>query len=143
MNWTYKNQSEFEIPENSIGYIYKITNLADGRIYIGRKMLLSNRKKRLTKKEKLLPENKRKTFKRDIKETDWKKYWGSSIDLLDDIKLLGEDNFSREILLFCSNKTDVSYYEMHFQIKYEVLFSNSYNKHLANTKFYKGKVSPL
>jgi Zn-dependent peptidase ImmA (M78 family) len=139
--WSYQNNQEFEIPENAIGYIYLITNLLSNRIYIGRKMLSSNRKVRLTKKEKLLPENKRKTFKRVVKETDWKLYWGSSDDLKTDIKLLGEENFKREILLFTTNKTDTSFYEMYFQIKEDVLFIDSYNKHIANTKFYKGKIT--
>jgi hypothetical protein len=146
--WTYQNNQEFEIPENAIGFIYKITctnkDLEQyNKIYIGRKMLSSNRKVRLTKKEKLLPENKRKTFKRSIKETDWKTYWGSSDDLKADIKLLGQENFSREILLFLDNKTDTSFYEMYFQIKFDVLFVDSYNKHIANTKFYKGKITKL
>lgn len=139
--WTYQNNQEFEIPENAIGFIYRITNNLTQKIYVGRKMLSSNRKVRLTKKEKLLPENKRKTFKRSIKETDWKTYWGSSDDLKSDIKLLGQENFSREILLFLDNKTDTSFYEMYFQIKFDVLFVDSYNKHIANTKFYKGKIT--
>lgn len=92
--WTYNNTTDFSIPDNVIGYIYRVTNLLDNRIYIGRKMLSSNRKVRLTKKEKLLPENKRKTFKRVIKETDWKDYWGSSDDLKTDAKLFGEDKFT-------------------------------------------------
>lgn len=139
--WEYNNRTFFSIPENAIGFIYLITNKVDKKIYIGRKMLISNRKKRLTKKEKLLPQNKRKTFKREIKETDWNNYWSSSTDLISDVKKIGVDNFSREILLFCKTKTDVSFYETYFQIKYNILFVNSYNKHLANTKFYKGKVN--
>lgn len=141
--WIYNKTNNFEIPENSIGFIYQITNKIDNRTYVGRKMLTSNRKKVLTNKEKLLPENKRKKFKRDIKETDWKTYWGSSIDLKNDIKILGADNFQREILLFCQTKTDISFYETYFQIKKDVLFIPSYNNHIANTKFFKGKVTPL
>lgn len=141
--WQYNQTTNFTPPEDAIGYIYLITNLLDNRIYVGRKMLSSNRKVRLTKKEKLLPENKRKTFKRVIKSTGWENYWGSSEDLLADVKLLGENKFKREILLFTTDKTSTSFYEMYFQIKYDVLFAPSYNKHIANTKFFKGKVSPL
>jgi hypothetical protein len=142
MNWLYKNE-EVQIPENTIGFIYLITRLSDGKIYVGRKMLNSNRKVRLTKKEKLLPENKRKTFKRVIKETDWKDYWGSSKELLEDIKVLGKDKFNREILVFTESKIDTSFYELYFQMKYDVLFVNSYNNHIANTKFFKGKIRQL
>lgn len=141
--WTYQNNQSFEMPDNALGYIYCITNKLDNKIYIGRKLLVSNRKKTLTKKEKLLPENKRKKFKREIKETDWKNYWGSSDELKRDIEQHGQENFSREILMFCSTLTDISFYETYFQIKYDVLFCNSYNRHIANTKFFKGKVNKL
>lgn len=141
--WQYNQTTNFEIPENAISFIYRIINLTDNRIYIGRKMLSSNRKVRLTKKEKLLPENKRKTFKRVIKSTDWQDYWSSSDELKADVTRLGQDKFKREILLFCSDKTSTSFYEMYFQIKEDVLFVNSYNKHIANTKFFKGKVSSI
>lgn len=140
--WTYQNNQEFEIPENASGYIYKITNLLDKREYIGRKLLSSNRKVRLTKKEKLLPENKRKTFKRVIKQTDWKDYWSSSDELKADVKQFGPENFKREILVFCTTKTDISFYEIYFQIKEDVLFTNSYNKNILG-KFFKGKVNNL
>ena len=94
---------------------------------------------KLTKKEKLLPENKRKRFKRVIKETDWITYWGSSDELKQDIEKLGIENFKREILCFCSTKMNLSYYEVHYQFKYDVLFNDSYNKNILG-KFYKGKI---
>lgn len=141
--WTYKNTTEFDVPNGAIGYIYRIINKLDNRIYIGRKMLTSTRKKVLSKKEKLLPENSRKKFKRETKETNWQNYWGSCAELTEDIKKLGQENFTREILAFLNTKTDVSYYETWYQIKYDVLFEPSYNRHIANTKFFKGKVTRL
>lgn len=141
--WTYKNSTLFDIPDGAIGYIYLITNNLDNRIYIGRKMLTSTRKKVLSKKEKLLPENSRRKFKRETKETNWQNYWGSCAELTEDIKRLGQKNFTREILCFLNTKTDVSYYETWYQIKYDVLFEPSYNRHIANTKFFKGKVTRL
>lgn len=132
-----------DVPEGSISYIYKITNLLDNRIYIGRKMLASNRKVKLGVKEKQLPENKRKKFKQVTKETDWKTYWGSCDELKADIKRFGHINFKREILCFCTTKTDTSFYEMYHQVKYDVLFTDSYNNHIANTKFFKGKVNEI
>lgn len=143
MNWHRNNISTFEVPETAIAFIYKITNLTNDKFYIGRKMLVSNRKKKLTIKEKALEGNSRKKFKREIKPTNWENYWGSNDELLNDVKELGEDKFKREILIFTTNKTDTSFYEMAIQIKEDVLFKNSYNRHIANTKFFKGKVSEI
>lgn len=143
MTWTYKNSETFDVPDGAIGYIYLITNKLDNRVYIGRKMLTSTRKKVLSKKEKSLPENSRKKFKRETKETNWQNYWGSCAELTEDIKRLGQENFTREILCFLNTKTDVSYYETWYQIKYDVLFEPSYNRHIANTKFFKGKVQTI
>lgn len=141
--WHYNSSQSFEVPESAIAFIYRITNLTNDKFYIGRKMLLSNRKKKLTLKEKALKENSRKKFKREIKSTNWENYWGSNDELLNDIKELGEDKFKREILIFCDNKTDTSFWEMAIQIKEDVLFKNSYNRHIANTKFFKGKVTDI
>lgn len=109
---------------------------------MGKKQLSSNRKAKLTKKEKSLTENKRKRFKRVIKESDWLTYWGSSDELKLDIERLGKENFEREILCFVNSKMDLSYWEVHFQIKNEVLFKDSYNKNILG-KFYKGKISTI
>lgn len=141
--WTYQNKEITtidQIPEGTFGYIYLITNILTNKFYVGKKQLSSNRKAKLTKKEKLLPENKRKRFKRVIKETDWLTYWGSSEELKQDIEKLGIENFKREILCFCSTKMNLSYYEVHYQFKYDVLFKDSYNKNILG-KFYKGKIS--
>lgn len=141
--WHYNSSQSFEVPESAIAFIYRITNLTNDKFYIGRKMLLSNRKKKLTIKEKALEGNSRKKFKREIKSTNWENYWGSNDELLNDVKELGEDKFKREILIFTTNKTDTSFYEMAIQIKEDVLFKNSYNRHIANTKFFKGKVNEI
>lgn len=143
--WLYQNQeinSSDQFPEGTFGFIYQITHIPTGRIYLGKKQLSSNRKAKLTKKEKSLTENKRKRFKRVVKETDWLNYWSSSDELKQDVEKLGKENFKREILCFCKSKMDLSYYEVHFQIKYDVLFKDSYNKNILG-KFYKGKINEI
>lgn len=143
--WKYQDQiidSSDQFPEGTFGFIYCVTHIPSNRKYVGKKQLSSNRKAKLTKKEKSLTENKRKRFKRVIKETDWLTYWGSSDELKQDIEKLGKENFEREILCFCKSKMDLSYWEVHFQIKYEVLFTDSYNKNILG-KFYKGKINEI
>ena len=65
INWIYNGIIIDDIsktPLNCIGFIYKITNLTNSKYYFGRKTIKSNKKKKLTMKEKALLENKRKTF---------------------------------------------------------------------------------
>ena len=67
------------------GFVYNITNLTNGRQYIGRKYFWSHRK----------PPGKKRRVK---KESDCKKYYGSCPELKEDIERLGRQNFSRTIL---------------------------------------------
>lgn len=112
-NWTYNGKiidSISEMPEGTIGFVYKIYNLDTGKYYIGRKTCSSLRKRKLTKKEKLLPENKRKSVIQEIKETSgWKTYCGSNEILKKEFK---EGNkIIKEILHFCSTKAQITYME--------------------------------
>ena len=67
------------------GFVYLITNTCNGRKYIGRKYFWSFRKKKgQTRKQR--------------KESDWKNYYGSCPELKEDVKELGKEKFTREIL---------------------------------------------
>ena len=92
MSIDYDNPWYFEgtpfVSENiddNFGFVYLITNLTNGRKYIGRKYFWSFRK----------PPGKKRKVK---KESDWKKYYGSCPELKEDIEQLGRQNFSRTIL---------------------------------------------
>jgi len=63
---------------------------------------------------------KRKKIRSKI-ESDWRTYWSSSKEVIDDVKTLGEDKFKREILMFCLSKGTASYFEAKFQMQNEVL----------------------
>jgi hypothetical protein len=67
--------------------------------------------------------NKRKKIR---VESDWKKYYGSSPKIKDDVKALGHENFKREILHLCKSKSMQSYLELREQIDRRVLESNDY-----------------
>lgn len=120
------------------GFIYKITNLTTNKFYIGKKNFKSKRNKPLTKKELSEQTDKRKSKKKlVITESDWRTYWGSNKELLKDVKELGEDKFDRQILKLCKTKKALTYFEVHFQCKYECLVSPqfSYNDNILG-KFY-------
>ena len=84
--WTYQGTAFTSNDINDFfGYVYRITNLQSGKQYIGRKNFTKRRKPRGGKR-------------RVSSESDWKKYYGSSEELKQDIKELGRELFKREIL---------------------------------------------
>lgn len=119
--WLYKDQvindiSEF--PENTYGFIYKITRISDGKFYVGRKNLYSERTKALTKKElsEHTGKGKKPTKKKVVSESDWQTYYGSNTNLKADMKEQGKDVFKREILHLCTHKKQMTYQEIRYQI---------------------------
>ena len=119
MTWTYKGEPVEEIDEKYTGFVYIITNLVTGKAYIGKK--LSKFSKTTTKTVTLKNGNKKKKKIRSKIESDWKTYWSSSKEVQDDVKALGEDKFTREILMFCLSKGTASYFEAKYQMQHEVL----------------------
>lgn len=139
--WLYKGAEYSNIdqfPENLHGFVYRITNLDNGKIYIGRKILHNTLTKRLTKKElaEQVGPGRKPTKKKVIKESNWLSYWGSSKLLLEDVKVLGKDRFEREIIKLAFSKKQLTYYELHYQCTYNVLGVDSYNENILS-KFYR------
>lgn len=136
--WLYgkeKIKSIENFPEGAIGFIYKITNLTNNKIYYGRKTCTGVLKKKLTKKEKLLPENKRKKFKYVVTEyKGWLEYTGSSDYLNADIEK--GHKIKKEIIKFCFNKSQMTYYELETIIVNNALLDeNCYNGNILGKIF--------
>jgi len=138
MKWKYWDVIN---PEDNFGFVYKITNLTDGKFYIGKKVFWNNKKHKLTKKQlaEQTGPGRKPTFEVIRTESDWKTYWGSNKQLLADIKALGEDHFECLILHVCKTKKQLTYYEMHHQCKFECLVSPSlsYNDNILGKFFSK------
>lgn len=129
MTWTYQGNPIEQLPEDCAGFVYIITNLQSQRKYIGKKLAKFRRTKQRTVKFK--NGNKRKRKIRTQVESDWRDYWGSSPELSRDIQLLGNQNFSREILYFCKSRAQCSYIEAREQFVRQVLESDDwYNGHI-------------
>jgi len=97
--WTYQGSTFTSDDINDFfGYVYRITNLQNGRQYIGRKYFVQKRKPRGGKR-------------RVTSESDWKKYYGSSPELKEDIKHYGKHNFKREIISLHETLGKVNYEE--------------------------------
>jgi hypothetical protein len=120
--------------EEAVGFVYKITNTVTGRFYIGKKSLYSERKTKISDREKAQTKT-RKTFKRVVKESNWKKYYGSCEELNFEIEIAGPQYFKREILEVCCSKKYLGYCEIAHQIKNDVLTSNSYNGNIMGKYF--------
>ena len=80
------------------GFVYRITNTTSGKSYIGRKYFVQKRKPRGSKR-------------RVTSESDWKKYYGSSEDLKQDISRDGKNSFRREIISLHTTLGKVNYEE--------------------------------
>ena len=129
MSWLYENQIIEILPEDCIGFVYQITNNLSGRMYIGKKLAKFSKTTYKTVKLKN-GKKKRKKIKSKI-DSDWQQYYGSNIELNEDIKKLGSENFTREILYYCRSKAECSYIEAREQFSRKVLESdNYYNGHI-------------
>lgn len=104
MTWIYKGkpiESIEDIPDpKAIGFIYIIRQLSTGKKYIGRKLLTKSSRKTVKGKTK-----------KSRTESDWKDYWSSSPELKQLIKDVGEQDFTREILVFVSSRGMLAYAE--------------------------------
>jgi hypothetical protein len=128
-------------PQDYFGFVYKITNLTNGKFYIGKKYFYHTSNVKLGKKElAALPvtRGRKSTTKQVIKESDWRSYWGSSKELQQDVKELGAGMFECIILKLCKDKKELTYYELHYQCTNECLLSyNSYNDNILGKFFRK------
>ena len=115
---------------DNFGFVYRITNLTNQRLYLGRKVFWFRRKP---------PGGKRKVKK----ESDWKKYYGSCDELKADVKALGKENFRREIISLHKTLGKTNFAETEALFKYKVLTEKMedgsplyYNSQILN-RYYK------
>ena len=136
-NWLYKGEKILSIEDldpQAFGFIYIIKCDKNNKFYIGKKFLKHSKKVKLGKKAIAIQKGlgRKKRSVRVTKESDWQTYWGSCVPLKEDINLLGQENFTREIVKICYNKKQLSYWEMYYQIKLDVLeVDNCYNDHIG------------
>jgi hypothetical protein len=152
MNW-FREDKEGQIqyytelpqfPEGIYGFVYLITNTRNGKFYVGKKVLRNNISKKLTKKEisEWSKPGRVPKKKKEIKESNWKDYWGSNKELLEDVKKEGEDWFERKILQFCYTSKQLTYFETLWQLHYDVLCTDCYNGNILG-KFYRRDVASM
>ena len=126
MHWTYQGKQLDELPEGCEAFVYLITNLSNGMMYVGKKLA----KFKVTKP----PLKGKKNKRRSTKESDWRDYWGSSDRLNVDVLELGTENFTREILHFCPSRGIASYLEAREQFERRVLETDDYYNGIINVR---------
>ena len=126
MEWTYQGALVDEMPEGVIGFVYLITNSQNNKKYIGKKLA------QFKKTRPPLKGKKRK--RRSTVESDWRTYWGSSDNLNNDVAEFGKENFTREILYYCTARSELSYLEAKEQFDREVLLSDEYYNGIINVR---------
>lgn len=118
MTWYFHN-TPIEFTEDDIkdhfGFVYLITHNQSGRKYIGKKFFTKSKTKQVKGKKK----------KTRVK-SDWEDYYGSNKELLDEIKINGKDNYTREVLHLCRSRSTCSYYETYEIFCRHALLSDSY-----------------
>jgi hypothetical protein len=116
LNWTYNGKDFTEdLIGNNYGFVYQITNLTNGRQYIGKKFFYSAKTKQV--------KGKKKKYKAS---SNWQTYYGSSDNLTKDVLQLGHENFNREILHLCLTKGECGYLEAKEQFRNNVLETDNY-----------------
>ena len=125
-SWSYQGKLVEELPNDCEAFVYLITNLSNNMKYVGKKLA----KFKTTKP----PLKGRKNKRRGTKESDWRTYWGSNAQLVDDVLRLGEHRFTREILYYCPSRGVASYLEAKAQFERKVLESDEYYNGIINVR---------
>jgi hypothetical protein len=128
--WTYKGLifTEEQI-ENNFGFVYLITNTTNNRKYVGKKFFTKSGRKQTNGK-----------IKKIRKSSDWEKYWSSSEELKADVKLFGEERFTREILYLCKTKSECSYRETKEIFMRDALLKEEFYNSWVSCKIHKAHV---
>ena len=128
--WLY-NDIEFTEEDigDSFGFVYLITNNTNGRKYVGKKFFTRAGTKQIKGKKKKVRLS-----------SGWLGYWSSSKELQEDVKKIGEENFTRRILYLCKSRSECSYRETKEIFIRDALLSENYYNSWVSCKIHKAHV---
>jgi hypothetical protein len=130
--WLYKGSElqDTDIPATAEGFIYLITYTPTGQRYLGRKLLTKAHRRQKNKK----------IIKSRI-DSGWRDYWSSSPDIQRIIEEEGGPaNFTREILVFCTNKALLNYAEECMQYTLGAMESDNWLNSNIRAKVFKRNI---
>ena len=128
--WLY-NDIEFteQDVDGYFGFVYLIENNLNGRKYVGKKFFTRAGTKQIKGKKKKVRLS-----------SGWSNYWSSSKELQEDVKKLGEENFTRRILYLCKSRSECSYRETKEIFIRDALLSETYYNSWVSCKIHKAHV---
>lgn len=131
--WFYKGKefTENDIG-NAVGFVYKITNKSNGKMYLGKKLFTKAKTYQLKGKKK----------KTRI-ASDWQEYFGSNDTLKEEVVTNGPENYHREILHLCQTLSECSYLETYEIFVQGALVSDMYYNEWVSCKIRKTHLKNL
>lgn len=133
--WTM-NGEPYELGDQTFkevyGFVYLITCLKTGKLYVGKKLFWSQKTKTVKGKKK-----------RTKVESDWKDYYGSNKVLAEEVQTNGVENYKREILHLCKTKGECNYLEAYEQFTRECLIGDSYYNEWIMVKVHRSHIKGL
>ncbi len=115
-----------------VGFVYIITDRAEGKQYVGKKLFWTRKTYQVKKRKK-----------RRWVPSDWESYWGSNQGLLDSITKHGHELFDREILYLCLSKGECNYLEAKEQFERDVLLDEDYYNEWIAVKVHQAHLKGL
>ena len=91
------------MPAGVAGFIYEIENRVTGKKYIGKKVTVFKRSKKVEGRIRRV---------HSTTDSDWRTYMGSCKPLTTDIKELGKENFTFTILEWCMSRKELRFSEV-------------------------------
>lgn len=123
-----------DFPDGCFGFVYLIET-ESGKKYIGKKQLVSIRKKKFGKKKLAAMTDKRlKPYDLIEKESDWKNYYSSSDEIKEEIK--NGVKVTRTVIDYAFSKYHLTYLETKYQFIHGVIENELYLNDNILGKFY-------
>lgn len=122
MEWKYLNEEITEVPDGMTGFIYEI-GYDNGMKYIGKKSFYS----KITKP----PLKGAKRVRKVIKESNWRKYIGSSKEVHTELNIA-----YKKVLFLCCTVRETTYMEVKALFAVDAIFNEKYfNKNIGGKYF--------
>jgi hypothetical protein len=123
--WSYSGKPVDKYPEGAVAFVYYL-EFKDGAKYVGKKGLVSTRKKKIAGKS-------RRQITRT--ESNWKSYLSSSTEVKAKIKA-GDILVKREITRWCFSLSEATYWELYEQMVNHVLLKTNWLNLWVSARIY-------